>query len=107
MLRESFLHRLDEVVGGGAGGLKLDQGGDHLPGERVLDKGGLVGVVVVEDLAEPFSLGFDTASATSPFEGGLELGVSQSSGSRGSWSQLEDFVGLKAPEAVLPGFERR
>jgi hypothetical protein len=46
MLGESFLHRLGEVVGGGAGGLELDQEGEHLLAERVLDEGRMVGVVL-------------------------------------------------------------
>lgn len=40
-----------------------------------------------------FGLGFDAALAAGSLEGGLELGASQPSSSRGSWSQFEDFVG--------------
>jgi hypothetical protein len=73
VLGESLFDRLGQVVGGGAGGFKLDQKSEHLLAQRVFDQLGLMGPVRAEDLAEPFGPGFDASFAAGPLERGLEL----------------------------------
>ncbi|MFF1604921.1 hypothetical protein ACFVYV_47425 [Streptomyces mirabilis] len=63
VLRENLFDRFGEVVGSGAGGLQLDQQGQHLLAERVLDQRRLVSPLDPEDLADPLSLGFDASLA--------------------------------------------
>lgn len=77
MLKERFLHRLGELVGGRAGCLQLGDESEHLLAEGVLDKRRLVGPVGPEDLAETVSFGLDPALASSSPERGLELGAGQ------------------------------
>ncbi len=80
MLREGLSHRFGEVVDGGAGRIQLDEEGEHLLSERVLDQQRLVGPVASEDLAEAVGLGFDAALAASSLERGLDLGAGQTCG---------------------------
>ncbi|GGR64298.1 hypothetical protein GCM10010251_96100 [Streptomyces aurantiogriseus] len=56
VLRESLFHRLGQIVGGGAGGFKLDQEGEHLLAQRVLDQRRLMGPVRAEDFAGRLTL---------------------------------------------------
>lgn len=73
VLRENLFDRFGEVVGSGAGGLQLDQQGQHLLADRVLDQRRLVSPLGPEDLADPLSLGFDASLAAGAFERGLDL----------------------------------
>ncbi|MBC2908217.1 hypothetical protein H4N64_43370 [Streptomyces sp. PSKA01] len=81
VLRENFLHRLGEVVGRSTGGLKLDEEGEHLLAECVLDERRLVSVFGAEDLAEPLGLSFDAPLAADlPEDAGEPLGSSWPTG---------------------------
>ncbi|GAA0324835.1 hypothetical protein GCM10010302_74970 [Streptomyces polychromogenes] len=71
MLRESLFDRLDEVVGGGAGGLQLNQEGEHLLAKRVLDQWRLLYPLGPEDLAEQLGVGCDASLTTGSLERGL------------------------------------
>ncbi|MCX4691988.1 hypothetical protein OG447_06005 [Streptomyces sp. NBC_01408] len=67
MLWEDFLHRLGELVCGGAGGRELAQESEHLSAQRVLDQGWLMGPVLAEGLEEPLGFGLDAALTASSF----------------------------------------
>lgn len=66
VLREHLLDRVRQVVGGGAGGYRLDHEGEHLFAECVLDRRQLVGPGTSDDLVEPFYLGCDAPLTTGP-----------------------------------------
>ncbi|MFH9575621.1 hypothetical protein ACH4MG_34420 [Streptomyces sp. NPDC017454] len=63
MLREGFFHRFGELVRGGAGRLQLDEEGEHLLAERILNQRRLVGPFLPEGLAEAVGFSFDAALA--------------------------------------------
>ena len=76
MLRERLLHCLSELIGGCAGGLQLNEEGEHLLAERVLDERWLVGPLGSENVAEPLGLRLDATLAAGALERGLDLGAS-------------------------------
>ncbi len=105
VLRESLFDRLGEVVGGGAGGLQLEQEGEQLLAQRVLDQRRLVGPVGPEDLAEPFGFSVDAALAAGPLERGLQLRAGQPRGLGRRRGRSEELMGLAPAETVAPGGE--
>ena len=105
VLRESFLHGLGQVVGGGAGGLQLALEGERLLAECVFDQLRLAGPIGAEDVAEPVCLGGDASLAAGSFERGLYLGASEHCGLARRRGEAEQFAGFGAAETVLPGGE--
>ncbi|MFF2468408.1 hypothetical protein [Streptomyces mirabilis] len=73
VLRKRLLDRLGEVVSGGAGGFQLDEEGEQLLAEGVLDQRRLVRVLGAEDLADPVGFGINATLSASPFEGRADL----------------------------------
>ncbi|CAL9328101.1 hypothetical protein SUDANB15_00012 [Streptomyces sp. enrichment culture] len=77
MLRERLFHRLSELVCGGASGFQLDEEGEHLRAERVLDQRRLVGPRSAEDVTETVGFRLDTPLAAGSLESSLELRPAQ------------------------------
>ena len=91
---EGFCYRFGELVGGGAGGVQLDEEGGHLLAECVFDQRRLVGPLAAKDLAEAVGLGFDAALAAGSLQGGLDLGAGQPRGPGRGRRGLEELAGL-------------
>lgn len=83
VLRECCFDRFGELVSGGAGGVQLEEEGEHLLAECVFDQRRLVGPLSAEDFAEAVGLGFDATLAAGSLERGLDLGAGQTCGRAG------------------------
>lgn len=105
VLREHLLYRLREIVSCGAGGFQLNEEGEHLLAEGVLDQQRLVGPVGPEDVTDAVGFRLDATLAAGPLEGGLELGAGHPRGPDGGRCGLHELAGFGAAEAVGPGRE--
>jgi hypothetical protein len=107
VLREGLFDRLGQIVGGGAGGFKLNQECEHLLAQRVFDQRRLMGPVRTEDFAEPFGLGFDAAFAAGPLERGLERSAGEPCSPGRCRRRLDELVSLGSAQAVTDPVRRR